>query len=304
MADSTQPALVNQQTPQFNTNEILWYDNGIWGDAGYAIPNPMGKTKTNNLVIFNFASTVGKAMFSLMHKRDTVAFTRPPQNKQWLFDLYQMCILGRKRLADNTKMPNDGTGLDVQRAQPPARMFLTWPVPFFGADRIRNEDARYYCETGLLMLSEAMQHEDNEIVGYITQDFGATIGQYLREILAQMAMKFFGFSRADAYKADFVIPPEKFAAYDPSGLMLSTEQTDERPPDQAWPTTNDLSLISGLPINDALLLAKRWPTSASLFSGDPAVWPGGGSGGTDANTNAAGGKDVTGSFISPAGAAP
>ncbi len=34
--------------PTFGTDEILWYDNGKWGDAGYALANPNGKTWTNN----------------------------------------------------------------------------------------------------------------------------------------------------------------------------------------------------------------------------------------------------------------
>ena len=34
--------------PMFGTDEILWYDNGKWGDAWYALANPNGKTWTNN----------------------------------------------------------------------------------------------------------------------------------------------------------------------------------------------------------------------------------------------------------------
>ncbi len=37
-------------TPQFGTDEILWYDNGRWGQCGYAIANPNGKAWTNNSV--------------------------------------------------------------------------------------------------------------------------------------------------------------------------------------------------------------------------------------------------------------
>jgi hypothetical protein len=33
---------------QFGTDEILWYDNGRWGEAGYAIANPNQKVWTNN----------------------------------------------------------------------------------------------------------------------------------------------------------------------------------------------------------------------------------------------------------------
>lgn len=34
--------------PMFATDEILWYDNGKWGEVGYAIANPSGKIWTNN----------------------------------------------------------------------------------------------------------------------------------------------------------------------------------------------------------------------------------------------------------------
>jgi hypothetical protein len=306
--DSTNPAANTQNLPQFNTDEILWYDNGIWGDAGYAIANPMGKTKTSNAIIFNFHQTVGKTLFKLMHQREAVGFTRPPV-KQFLYDIYQMCVVGRKRLADQVKMPNDNNGLTVTHAQPAAQQFLVYPVPFFLADRVRNSDIRYYCELGLLMLSEIMQHEDNDIVGYIRDDFASSIGAYLREILAQLGMKFFGFTRAAAYDPAFLIPDAAFAAYDPSKLMLSTELTDERPPDQSWPTTNDLSLIASLPINEALLLCKRWPTQTSLFSGDASVFKADANGGTDANNaagaqGAAGQPAAAGAFIPPANAAP
>jgi hypothetical protein len=39
--------------PTFSTDEILWYDNGKWGDAGYALANPNGKTWTNNAMLQN-----------------------------------------------------------------------------------------------------------------------------------------------------------------------------------------------------------------------------------------------------------
>ena len=37
----------------FSTDEILWYDNGKWGEAGYALANPNGKTWTNNSMLKN-----------------------------------------------------------------------------------------------------------------------------------------------------------------------------------------------------------------------------------------------------------
>jgi hypothetical protein len=38
----------------FATDEILWYDNGRWGQCGYAIANPNGKIWTSNSVMSIF----------------------------------------------------------------------------------------------------------------------------------------------------------------------------------------------------------------------------------------------------------
>ncbi len=56
-------------TPQFQTDEILWYDNGVWGQAGYAVPNPAGKTWTNNNVIFTIHDLIGRNLFEMLHRR-------------------------------------------------------------------------------------------------------------------------------------------------------------------------------------------------------------------------------------------
>ncbi len=308
-----------QNLPQYNTDEILWYDNGIWGDSGYAMWNPMGKTLTSNLDIYMMHSLMGKVMFDLMHRRDDVGFTTPP-SKQWLYDLHQMLVVTRKRLADLTRLPNDSNGLDVVHAQPAPQMFLVYPVPFFG-QRVRQADCLKYCTTGLLLLSEMVQHADNDRIGYVTPSFSGIIGKYVQEILAQMGMKFFGYDRAAAYAPTFVVKDTDFTAYDPSKLMISTELIDERPPQQAWPTTNDLARIEGLPIAQAILFGKRWPLTSNLYFGDPSAFPGIGQSGQNANTNpnstadgqtnggsgsppAMTASSVSGAFVAPPGQAP
>jgi hypothetical protein len=175
----------------------------------------------------------------------------------------------------------------VIHAQPAPQMFVVYPIPFFGG-RVRNADALKFASIALLMLSEMAQHSDNDRVGYITPAFQGTIGKYVQEILAQLGMKFFGFTRAAAYAPDFFVPDASFTIYDPSKLMISTELIDERPPQQAWPTTNDLAKIEALPIAQAMLFCKRWPLTNNLYFGDPSSFPGVGQGGQDANTNPAG----------------
>ncbi len=111
-------------------------------------------------------------------------FERAPY-KQWLFDLHQSIIVARKRLADQAKAPNDSNGLVVQKAAPAQKMFLLWPIPYFGG-RIRQPDILSYAEIALMMLSEIAQSVENDQVGWISTNFQGVIGRYLQEIYAQM----------------------------------------------------------------------------------------------------------------------
>jgi hypothetical protein len=294
--------------PKFDTDEILWYDNGKWGSAGYAIPNPAGKTWTNNSVIYSWALGLGRMMFELAH-RDDVRFHGPP-HKQFWFDLHQTIITGRKRLADQTRMPNDSNGLVPQHVTPNPQVFLVYPVPFFG-ERIRQQDVRSYIQLMLMGLSEAMQHSDNEHMAYVTPQFTGTIGKYLQEVLAQFSMKFFGKTREIAYALDFALTDEDFQNYDPSKVLSSVEMTEERPPLQWHPTENDLSQIRGIQINEALMLSRRWPHTDWMDQADGNIFPDPTRQGTETNTQGSGvvpataaGGTVNVGFTTPPGQAP
>lgn len=302
MAQSTSPTATDQQTPTFDTAEILWYDNGIWGQAGYAIPNPMRKTLTSNEDIYALHQLVGRTMFELLHRRDSVCFVAPP-HKQFWFELHMMLITARRRLAQLTRADNDSNGLEVKHAQPVKRMFTVYPVPYFG-ERIRQADIRKYTTIAMLLLSEIMQHADNERPTYVTERFTATMGKFIQEILAQMAMKYFNKTREEAYKPDFALADADFANYNAAAVMLDVEMSEERPPDDWWPTTNDLSNIKALPIAKALLLAKAWPSGPTYYSGDVTQWPGSGSPGTEPATSTLTGQNLTGAFVAPANQAP
>lgn len=295
-----------QSTPVFDTDEILWYDNGRWGNAGYGLPNPGGKTWTNNSVIASLFDMFGRNMFELAHRED-VKFYAPP-HKQFWYDLHQLIVTARKRLNDQTRLPNDNNGLEVKHATPNPQIFNVFPLPYFG-ERVRQLDIRGYIRIGLMMLSEIMQHSDNEHPTYITPAFSALISKYLQEILAQMAMKYFGKTRAQAYDPAFVLADADFVAYDPTKVLTSVELTEERPPVQWWPTENDLSQIRGLPINEALLYCKRWPQSDWLAKAGGNVFASPTQQETETTTEGSGavtaqGVNLSGAFIAPPGQAP
>ncbi len=49
-------------------------------------------------------------------------------------------------------------------------MFVVYPIPFFG-QRIRQPDVREYAQISLLLLSEMMQHSDNDYATFVTEQF-------------------------------------------------------------------------------------------------------------------------------------
>lgn len=293
-------APADQNDAMFASAEPLWFANGRWGECGYAVPNCLGKTFTNNPIIFNFVNIIGRNMFDLMHRED-VKFYVPP-HKQFWFDLHQLLITGRKWLADNMIAPNDNNVFAPIHANPTPRVFLVYPIPFFG-DRVRQPDVAGFAQLLLMLLSDIMQHSDNERAGYLTTSFASMVGTYLREILSKLAMKFFGAARADATGPAYVIPDAAFAAYDPSKVMTSVELTDERPPLRWWPTARDLSRINGVPMNIALTFCQRWPDSKWFDVGADNVLVNQITH-NEGDPNTAGTAAATGSFVSAPNQAP
>lgn len=307
MSDADQSVLVSQPAGQvsnmFATAEPLWFANGRWGECGYAIPNPMGKTWTNNPVIFGLVEMIGRNMFELMHRQD-VRFYGPPLKQFW-YDLHQMVTVARKRMADQAIAPNSDNVFIPEHATPTPKVFLIYPIPLFG-DRVRQLDVQYFASVTLMLLSDIFQHSDNEKTAYISTDFAAMVGKYLKEILSRMATKYFGATREAATKDDYVIPDAAFTAYDPSKVLTSVEMTEERPPLQWWPTSIDLSQIRGIPVTDALLFAKRWPAQNWLDSGSGNAVVSSLTGAIDTGSrqNATTNTNASGSFITAPGTAP
>ena len=80
--------------------------------------------------------------------------------------------------------------------------------------------------------------------------------------------------------------------------MTSVEMTEERPPVQWWPTESDLTAIRAIPYNEALVLAKRWPSLAVLSAGTYA-------GPVDVAGASATAQDAANTaFVTPPGQAP
>lgn len=287
---------------KFGSDQILWYNNGRWGEAGYAIPNPgvefsgmkpvpgTGKLWVTNTEAYSLSKLIGATMFELAHREDA-RFTRPP-NVKFLYDLHSLIIAARNRLAARA-VPLNEEEFRAQHATPAPRVWPTFPVPFFRESRIRNEDIRQWLELMLLCQTEIMQHSDADKSLEISQIFAGQVGKYLKRVLFLMGTKFFGATRAEAQADNFEITAEMFQNYSIDSRFVFTEITESRPPLQAHPTENDLSGIKGVAITDALLFAEKWPQVEFAVTG------------TAAGIQRESGASATGgSFIPPAGSMP
>ncbi len=268
---SLQPASVNPEDLRFGSSEIWWWNNGQWGSSGYAIPNDGGKPITGNETMNGVHEFIGAEMFSLMHRPD-VKFTRPP-NWKWLFDLNKMLTLGIKRLSDYAVSFTDDRLGDAQHSINTPQAYTIYPIPFFGR-RIRNRDALRYAGQTLRLLSEIMQHSDNDYDDDITDFAASMIQQGLHRIQRDVGMKFLGHTREEVEVDGYTIPLDAFSegTYQPSALFTQREMVEERMPAQWWPQANDLTPIAGIPAPLARQYAQRWPDVPAEFYGDGGAW--------------------------------
>ena len=275
-----QPGTYDPKGASFSGSPIWWWNNGIWGDAGYAIPNDGGKPSSGNETVVGIHSFIGAELFGLMHEPDV--YMSRPFNAFWLKDLNRLLELGIKRLGDAAVGWTDRRQGDSPHATNTTQSFIVYPVPYFGG-RVRQQDAKRWCGWVLQGLGELMQHSDNAYNDDIT-DFGASYAQgFLNRVRKDMAMKYLGATREQVEDPAYVVPENAFDAgvYDPAKLRTRRELTQERGPQQWRPQTNDLTPINGIPMHVAKQWAQRWPDvpgSAGDGGAHETAFPGSGGG--------------------------
>lgn len=246
----------------FQTDAVLWFNDGRWGMCGYALPNGQGKTWTLNAELFHTHKLIGEMLFHLAH-REAVRFKQPPHKEFW-WDWHKAIVAARGNLIANRLDPGTSRNIPEGHITANKQTFLVYPVPFFG-ERIRQEDLRFQIQLSLMLLGEIMQHAANERSYYIDGHLVDVAVGYLNEMIKKVAVKFFGYTAAEVAAAGsaFVIAADRFGAdkYKPQDVIPSTEMSTERPPMLWWPTENDLSAIRGIAYTDALLFAQRWPVT-------------------------------------------
>lgn len=246
--------------PITNTDAVLWYKVGVFGDAGYAVPNWSNDVGSLNPQILDWVELVGRNLFHLMHHEDVDL--RIPPSINTCKRVHKLYLRAANILAGRAVAPGSDN-MEALHSRPAGEVFRVYPVPFF---KVRNPFMRRWAGMVLVSLAEAMQHTENRKEMEISTAFAGQVGQYLRRVYVNMAVELFGKTREEAMAEGFLLSDEDLAAYDPSKFFTSTEMVDTVPRLDRVFTEDRLELLSeGLPITELPADIGPWPTNLTSF---------------------------------------
>lgn len=246
--------------PLTNTDAVLWYNVGVFGDAGYAVPNWSNDVGSLNPQILDWVDLVGRNLFHLMHHEDVDL--RIPPSINTCKRIHKLYLRAANILAGRAVAPGDDN-METFHSRPAGEVFRVYPVPYF---KVRNPFIRRWGGMVLVSLAEAMQHTENRKEMEISTAFAGQIGQYLRRVYVNMAVELFGKTRAEASVAGFMLSDADLAAYDPSKFFTSTEMVDTVPRLDRVFTEDRLELLAeGIPITELPADIGPWPTNLTSF---------------------------------------
>jgi len=242
----------------FQTDQALWYNNGVWGELGYAVPNFGNDATTLNGTIHRMVSVIGRNLSAVMHHGD--ADLRVPPSINTLTRIHKLILRGRTILASRD-VESGEYDMEPVHSTPAPLVHEIYPVPYF---KVRNPFMKEYCGLILNSLSEAMQHTENRKSYEISTAFSGLVGQYLHRVYRLMATELFGVSDEAAKALDFTLTDEQLASYDPSKYFTSTELIDTVPPLSMVPTEDDLRILTdGIPAT-MLVGLSRYPSGQGV----------------------------------------
>lgn len=229
----------------FTTDQILWYNNGVWGELGYAVPNFGDDVATLNSNIHYLVEVIGRNLQAILQHGD--ADVRVPPSINTLTRIHKLVIRARTILAGRS-VPSAKPNMETKHVTPAPEVFIIYPARYF---RIRNWFLKEYAGLALIGLSEAMQHTENAKPFEISTDFAGLIGQYFHRIYERMATELFGVPSAEAEALDFTLSEEQLGSYDPGKYFTSTELIDIVVRFERMPTEDDFNVLArGIPATD------------------------------------------------------
>lgn len=246
--------------PITNTDAVLWYNVGIFGDAGYAVPNWSNDIGSLNPQVLDWVDLVGRNLFHIMHHEDVDL--RIPPSINTCKRVHKLYLRAANILAGRA-VPPGVDNLEVQHARPAGEVFRVYPVPYF---KVRNPFLRRWAGLILVSLSEAMQHTENRKEMEISNAFAGLVGQYVKRVYTNMAIELFGKPRDVAMADGFVLTDADLAAYNPGEFFTATEMVDTVPRLDRVFTEDRLELLNeGIPVTQLPAELGPWPTNLTNF---------------------------------------
>ncbi len=243
--------------PTFRTDQVLWYNNGVWGQLGYAVPNYGNDPTTVNFGIAYLVGVIGRNLAAIMHHPDVDSRTPPTINT--LARLHKLITRARTIMAGRDLTPGEFE-MEAIHATPAQQDFLIYPVPYF---KVRNGWLKEYAGLVLCAISEACQHGENRKPYEFTTAFSGVVGQYLARVYRLMATELFGVAVEEAKKPDFTLTDAILASYDPGKWFTQTELIDTVAPLNLIPTEDDKRILTdGIPAS-LLVNLQTYPTGGS-----------------------------------------
>ena len=239
-----------------NTDAVLWYDVGIFGEMGYAVPNWSNDIGSLNPQILQLTELIGRNLFNIMHHED--ADMRIPPSLNTLTRIHKLYVRSRQILAGRG-VPSGDLNFEMLHGSPAGEVFRVYPVPYF---KVRNSFLRAWAGLMLSSLTCAMQHTENRKQVEISQEFAGTMGGYIKRVYDSVGVELFGKTREEVADPTFELTPEELASYNPSAFFTNTEMTDTVPRLDYVLTEDRLEFLAeGIPVTSLPDTVKPWPVN-------------------------------------------
>ena len=259
MAEETYPAAAPVQAfANITSDAILWYNVGVYGEIGYAVPNPSNDIGSLNPNILDFTDSIGKALFYIMHHEDADLSTPPTYDT--MMNVHQF-IKYMRVLVNSRTQPDGQPAFQAEHISPAGSVFRVWPVPFF---KVRNKTMYRWARWTLYLLGELFQSQENRRTMTTFAKVGERIGGYLNKIYYEMATEFFNKTPAEASVPGFLLQPDDFAAYNPNALRPNWDAVDPVPSlDNVFSEDRKAPLAAGIYLHE---LPKLQPYPSNLLA--------------------------------------
>jgi hypothetical protein len=239
----------------FTSDAPLFYNVGIWGERGYAIPNFGPNQATVNQTIEEMTTEGGKRLSAIMHHEDTDRSDPPSVNTivrmVTLMNRARVLLLGRM-------VPENVQKFESQKVKSPRRPFKVFPCPFF---KVRNRLMQKFGETVFASLAELMQSTEVAISYDITEKLATSAISYIQRFQTMLAMEYFNLPQPEA-KSPTLDLMTQLAKYTPTAYGFASADVLDKTGTISWPQEYDLGILAEgilVPTLPAGLGPYPWP---------------------------------------------